>query len=679
MRGKRNVGFVARFTLISAVLLGGVGVVLASLLGALIEERATEGTADFGEALTRLGLVPILDPDDLEGPFTVDTAAEVEAAVAALGVGSPEMRPLRLKIFNADGVMVHSDNPELVGGSFKSSDLRRALEGNLVSAYTELESLDEADEQDFTEALEVYVPIELGTGRTVGVVEIYLPWGPVAADIRHDRRVVYGVLVAALGVFYLVMSRLVWQTSRRLRTSAERNAYLAHHDTLTGLPNRALLLERLEQSIARSHTSGGGVGVLLIDLDRFKEVNDTLGHDVGDELLSRVGGRLADQLRGIDTVARLGGDEFVALLPQIASVSDAEAAATRILEALHRPFTIRGMELAVEASVGVACYPDHGEESGTLLQHADVAMYTAKRDRGVHKVYDPCADGSSLARMTMVTDLRRALEQDQFFLHYQPKQELADGTVRSVEALIRWQHPQLGMIPPGDFIPVAEQTGLIVALTDRVVAMAMSQLCAWQRAGLELSVSVNLSARNLTDVGLPARIACAAEELGVDLALLEVEVTETSAMADPAGAAVVLRSLADLGVRVSIDDYGTGYSSLAYLRGLSVHALKIDGSFVTGMLGQPDDAVIVRSTIDMAHNLGLEVVAEGVEDAATLQELRGLGCDVAQGYFLSPPLPADELLEFVRESEPSQVGAAVTAELATASDETGDEIDEKAS
>jgi predicted signal transduction protein with EAL and GGDEF domain len=339
----------------------------------------------------------------------------------------------------------------------------------------------------------------------------------------------------------------------------------------------------------------------------------------------------------------------VVLLPHVVSRAAAMLVAERVLDALHRPFYVDGIELAVEASIGIACFPEHGEDQGSLLKHADVAMYVAKEARGTFAVYDAQSDTSSLSRTTLLTELRRALDEHELVLYYQPTSRLSDGAVCSVEALVRWNHPTRGLVPPDDFIPIAEQTGLISPLTTYVLSEALRQLRVWLDEGRDLSVAVNLSARNLMDPRLPELVAALLAAAGVEPGRLEVEVTETSAMADPTRAAAVLRGLSDLGVTVAVDDYGTGYSSLSYLRSLPISTLKIDRSFVTRMLQDEGSAVIVRSTIELAQNLGLRVVAEGVEDAATYAELARLDCHIAQGYFISRPVPPELLAPMLDE------------------------------
>jgi diguanylate cyclase (GGDEF)-like protein len=648
----RTMSLLTRFGVASAVLLAVVGIVLAETLSALIEKRAWVQAEHTAVVAVGLGIAPRLDSSEFASPIEGPDKKSLDRAMAEAALTQNGYQVLRVKVFNSSGTVIYSDLEQIVGKTYGSADLERALDGDLVSKTTTLDDQDELlDNASIgSKALEVYVPLTYGAGEPVGVAEIYLPYAPVADAIAQDVRLLYATLVAALLAFYLLMFRIVARASRRLLdqahelgASAERNEYLAHHDVLTALPNRTLLSDRLERAVLEARRRGTDVGVLLIDLDRFKEVNDTLGHQTGDALLRQVGDRIADELREMDTVARLGGDEFVVLLPQLESIDAAIRVTQRILDGLHRPFTVQGIDLAVEASIGIACYPDHGGDHGVLLQHADVAMYVAKEARGTYAVYDAGSDTSSLSRTTLLNELRRALDERELVLYYQPTAELSDGAVRSVEALVRWQHPTRGLLTPMEFVPVAEQTGLISDLTTYVISEALRQLRVWLDEGRDLCVSVNLSARNLMDPNLPVLVESLLAQAGVDASRLEVEVTETSAMADPILAAAVLSGLSELGVSVAVDDYGTGYSSLSYLRSLPIGTLKIDRSFVTRMRQDEGNAVIVRSTIELAHNLGLRVVAEGVEDLETYDVLAGLGCTVAQGYFLSRPVPPGTL------------------------------------
>jgi diguanylate cyclase (GGDEF)-like protein/PAS domain S-box-containing protein len=422
-----------------------------------------------------------------------------------------------------------------------------------------------------------------------------------------------------------------------LLRQSELNEHQAMHDGLTGLPNRTRFRERIEQAIALARR----------DLDRFKDVNDTLGHHAGDTLLVEVGRRLRGILRSSDTVARLGGDEFGVLISQPRSTSDVAVVIGKMRAALERSVMVEGLALPAEGSIGIAMFPAHGRDVDTLLRHADAAMYSAKESKAGHVFYDGSRSEANPARLTLISELRRAIEQRELVLYYQPKAALANGTVKSVEALLRWNHPERGLVGPDEFIPLAQQTGLIKPLTLYVLDEALSQCRDWQRAGLTLGVAVNLSVRNLLDADFPQQVKRLLQKREVDPGLLQLEITESTMLSDPVRTKRVLDKLAAMGIALSIDDFGTGYSSLSYLSQLPVNEIKIDRSFVMNMAESDNDAVIVRSTIDLGRNLGLQVVAEGVETEQAWDELSELGCTLAQGYYLSRPVPAAELTEWL--------------------------------
>ncbi len=428
-----------------------------------------------------------------------------------------------------------------------------------------------------------------------------------------------------------------------LKLQAGINEHQALHDALTGLPNRTLFRDRIEQAIAHARREDSYVAVAMMDLDRFKEVNDSLGHHAGDALLVEIGRRLRRVLRASDTVARLGGDEFGVLISQPRDTRDVVVAVERIRAALERPVIIDGLALSADASIGIALFPEHGDDVETLLRHADFAMYAAKEEKGGYVIYDGERSEADPSRLTLVSELRHAIERRELVLYYQPKAELSSGAVESVEALVRWQHPTRGLVAPDDFIPLAQQTGLMKPLTLYVIDDALRQCRAWQRAGMTLGVAVNLSVRNLLDDEFPDHVAQMLRKHRVDPSLLELEITESTMLTDPVRTKRVLERLSAMGLGLSIDDFGTGYSSLAYLSQLPVNEIKIDRSFVMNMNRRDNDSVIVRSTISLAHNLGLRVVAEGVETEQAWNELSELGCTVAQGYYLSRPVPAAEL------------------------------------
>jgi diguanylate cyclase (GGDEF)-like protein len=414
----------------------------------------------------------------------------------------------------------------------------------------------------------------------------------------------------------------------------------ALHDALTGLPNRALFRDRIEQAVHARRRSGAAA-VMLIDLNHFKEINDTLGHHAGDRLLQEVAQRLRATLGENDTVARLGGDEFGVLLPDLRIGADADMVAHRLLGQLREPYSIDGLTLEIDGSIGIAMHPDHGSGVEQLIQRADIAMYAAKESSRGHMTFEPQLDRYSPRRLTLAGALRGAIGDGEIVLFFQPKSEVATGRIVGVEALARWQHPTLGLIAPAEFVPIAEQTGLIGPLTSHVLNSALRQLRDWRDEGLELTVAVNLSARSFLDAQLASEIPRLLHRWGVPAHCLELEITESMLMADPGRAKVTLERLAAIGLGLSVDDFGTGYSSLANLKRLPVDGLKIDKSFVIDMAHDASDAAIVRSTIELAHNLGLRVVAEGVESADAWNRLMEMGCDLAQGFHVARPLPAD--------------------------------------
>lgn len=427
---------------------------------------------------------------------------------------------------------------------------------------------------------------------------------------------------------------------------------LATTDSLTGLPNRALFNDRLTLAIAAAARDGEKqVVLMLMDLDRFKEINDTLGHAAGDQILIAMGQRLSSVLRESDTLARLGGDEFAILLPNVANGrKTVERVAHKVMQCFNTPFKYGDSELFLGAGIGVVIYPEHGEDVSTLLSRADVAMYgTKNRDVG-YLFYDAALDPNAQQRLQLSGELRRALARNEFVLHYQPKIDIRSGRVTSVEALIRWRHPRHGLIPPDQFIPLAERSGLIRPITDWVIETAVEQCRHWHSSSYQLRVAVNVPGRIFQDPALVERLAGILGATGTPAHCLEIEITENVLMADIEHISRILGRISDLGVHISIDDFGTGYSSLAYLKKLPLHTLKIDKSFVMDMSRDENDAAIVRSTVDLAHNLGYQVVAEGVESHDTYQILSGLGCDGAQGFHISRPLAVENFNHWLTES-----------------------------
>jgi diguanylate cyclase (GGDEF)-like protein len=431
------------------------------------------------------------------------------------------------------------------------------------------------------------------------------------------------------------------QMQSAIANREEEIRYQATHDALTGLPNRTLFLDRLSYAIAGAkRTTGPSVGMIMMDVDRFKEINDTLGHQVGDQLLIEIGRRLEHTLRQSDTVARLGGDEF-AVMFMAETFRHAEEVAARIEGAFDTPIILGDVSVDVNASLGIALYPAHADDAGTLMRHADIAMYDAKREHSGVAIYEPGRDEHTLRRLSLIMDLRQAILRDELELYFQPKADVKSERVVHAEALVRWNHPRHGVMTPDEFIPLAEQSGKISLITKWVIRKAIAQCAEWRREGLELAIAVNLSALDLFDSELPTFVSGLLSDAGVPPASIVLEITESAVMKDAAFAQKMLADLKRRGVCLAIDDFGTGYSSLAHLKRLPVDELKIDKSFVLNLSeSAADDLVIVRSTIELGHNMGLVVIAEGVETAEAWQILKRLGCDMAQGYYMSKPLPA---------------------------------------
>lgn len=465
-------------------------------------------------------------------------------------------------------------------------------------------------------------------------------WVHLTASMIRDRegRSLYG-----LGIVENITER---------KQMEERLNYLATHDPLTNLPNRAVVFDRLSQALVRAPWNKRLIAVMFLDLDHFKRINDTLGHAIGDLLLKAVAERLATCVRGGDTVARLGGDEFTFILADVARVEDVSKVASKIFNAFSTPFWVEGHELFITPSIGISLYPNDGESPETLLKNADTAMYRVKElGRNNFQLYSAAMNARASERLKLESSLRHALERKEFLLHYQPRLDIATGQITGVEALLRWQRPDSGMVSPTEFIPLAEETGLIVPIGEWVLHTACAQNKAWQVAGLPpICVAVNLSARQFQQKNLLETVARVLEEAGLAPNHLELELTEDIIMKDMENTIETLRGLQAMGIQISVDDFGTGYSSLAYLKKLPVDAIKIDKSFVINMKGNKNDEMIVHSAINLAHNLGLKVIAEGVEDQKTRDLLAALGCDAAQGYYMARPMPAADLTRWLKES-----------------------------
>jgi diguanylate cyclase (GGDEF)-like protein len=637
----------AKFALASMVPVVAIGFVLGYYLKQRIEQRALANAREVAVLSSRLGFQPLLSPEDLRRGVS---PAHVRALDRRLGSDVMGDQVARVKIWDPAGRVMYSDDRGVVGRRFSpSEELEKALGGKVASEVSHLTNAENVGDRSYGELFEVYVPLRFGSSRRpAGVFEMYLPYKPIASTIAHDTHTAYLLLLSGLAILYATLFRMVASASKRLRRQAEENRHQALHDALTGLPNRTLFQDRVQQALATARRDHTNIAVMVIDLDRFKDVNDTLGHQSGDLLLRALGPRLCGALRESDTVARLGGDEFGVLLPTVEDSQAAVRIAAKLEQAVGQEFAFDELVLETELSIGIALFPEHGEDVDTLLRRADVAMYLAKEgDIGV-ELYAPERDHYSPARLGLLGELRRALEQEELVLHYQPKASFTDGGVTSVEALVRWQHPDRGLLQPAEFVPFAEHTGLMRPLTLYVIDHALRQAHQWEAQRLSLGLAVNLSARDLLDLELSQEVADLLARWQVAPSRLELEVTESTILSDPLRARAMLTRVSELGVRVAIDDFGSGYTSLGYLKRLPVDVLKIDKSFVLSMATDDHDAVIVRSAIDLGHNLGLEVVAEGVESEQTWHELARLGCDLGQGFYLAKPMDGPALAQWMR-------------------------------
>lgn len=443
-------------------------------------------------------------------------------------------------------------------------------------------------------------------------------------------------------------------TSIVVMRSVARQAKLLQHqamyDGLTNLPNRALFSDRFQQAIYHGRRNNQTFALLSLDLNGFKEINDTLGHQAGDHVLQVVADRLRTSLRESDTVARMGGDEFTVLLTNVHGTDGVATVCKKLVRTLDEPIDYGGQQIEASASLGAAVYPDHGEDATDLLRASDVAMYHAKHGQTGYKLYDRKLRDTASNRVVMKHEIRDAIDKHELVLHYQPRIDFRTGMINGVEALVRWNHPRLGLLYPDKFIEQAEESGFIKPLTEYVLREALRQCEKWNDMGLNLAVSVNISAINVQDPKFPAKLAELLAEVKVDAHQLELEITETAVMAEPVRAIECITQLHELGLQVAVDDFGTGYSSMAYLKELMVAKIKIDRSFVRDMANNHGDAVIVRSTVELGHNLGLKVIAEGVENQVVWERLKELGCDDAQGFHMGKPIDADELLTWIRKS-----------------------------
>ena len=627
------------FGVLSAVVMIVVAFGLQSTMHHRIESRARADAVDSTRFVTRIAIEPVLRGRDLSaGELPVQVRNRLDAVVRD-GVDKGVLQ--RIKIFDVTSRLVYSDNARQLGRQTpESPELRSGLAGRSTSKFADIVDGDHQDEGDVGLLLEVYVPLQLGD-RPDGVVELYVPYALNQAAVREQSRQLLALLVGALSLLWLTLMAIVATVSGRLRDELSRNRYQALHDALTGLPSRVLFFDRLERATAASRRRGTIAAVLVLDLDGFKDVNDSYGHAVGDLLLQQVAQRLPVGMRDSDTVARLGGDEFAAVLSDLTDLPAIDRVAASFMAAFSEPFLLGCAELRVMPSVGVAVQGRDGDEPDELLRKADAAMYAAKRAGGGLAHYDPDRDDAT-TRLLALAEMREAIEQGQLRLHYQPSVRLHDSIVTGAEALVRWEHPTRGLLPPSEFVPLAEQSELIAPLTAWVIDAAARQCRAWLDDDLDMCVAVNLSARHVVDERLPALVRAALERHALPAYRIVFEITETALINRPDDARRVLAELSALGVNIAIDDFGTGYATLSWLQHLPFNALKIDRSFVADVMTGGPGLELVRYTTQLAHAMGKAVVAEGVESAAQYRALGQLGCDHAQGFWIGRPMPDGE-------------------------------------
>jgi diguanylate cyclase len=628
----------AAITLVPVFVLGAV--LAASYRSEARRRGIAEGRSE-GSLIGKTLIEPLLVSGDLSKGLTTEQWIETRQVVLK---SIKDGDVVRLRIRDMSGYVVYSDD----GSGFAEMPDEEALDvarGKLITKVTTVNADNNDHGPSGVQAVEAYRPLRGGPDAAiVGVLEVYLPYAPIAHEVSAGLTTLYWNLAVGLAMLYLAVFSISAFVSRGLRRQLAVNAFLAQHDTLTALPNRTLFHDRARAAVADAAANGWPVAIAIADLDRFKEVNDTLGHHNGDRLLTELASRLADHARKGDTVARLGGDEFGIILQE---VEDAEVALQRLRTIIDHEVDVSGLPLSVEASIGYVLAPEDGTDIDELLQRADVAMYVAKSQHAGVTRYDATFNHYDAANLALIGELRHGIDDDQLVLHYQPKARLSDSHIEAVEALVRWQHPTLGLLYPDRFLPLAEQTDVIDKLTTWVLRRALRDVSTLSD---EIAIAVNVSARNLARADFGSRVVELLRQAGVAPNRLIIEITETALLADPTRAAGILLELDMAGVKVSIDDFGKGQTSLGYLSELRVHELKIDRTFVSDMLVNRAHAAIVRSIVDLGHNLALRVVAEGVETEAVLAGLRQTGCDVAQGYLLARPMAFAQLTTWLAAS-----------------------------
>jgi len=633
---------VLRFAVYTALTVGLAAAGLLFLAHRYATKRAESAVRFHARFVADSILRDRLRPDDFAAPVEEERRGQLDGLFRreVLLEGG-----LRATLYGRSGQVTYSSDHSLIGTrAVDEGLLRAALGGKSVGDAGRLDNQDGRGKG--VRVLETYAPVRLGSTVPAGVFQLDQDYGPVAAAARQAFLPIALVLAPALLLLYALLLPILHRVTGELRAHVRHVEHLARHDLLTGLPNRLLFRERLEQALESAPGDAASLAVLFLDLDRFKELNDALGHQIGDLVLREAGRRLRAAVRETDTVARLGGDEFAVLAPTAAHPDSALDLARRIARALEEPLALDGILVQVEASMGIALSPVHGRDADTLLRRADVAMYRSKKLGSGAELYAREKDHHSPDRLALIGELRRAIAQGEIVLHYQPLATMPGGEVQAVEALVRWQHRVQGLLRPDDFVPLAESSGLIRALTRHVLEEALRQCRAWAEKGIELGVAVNIAGRDLLDLRLPEEVEALVRRWQVEPGRLTLEISENAVLADPMRTRLILARLSALGVRLAIDDFGCGHASLGHLKRLPLDVLKIDRSLVLTMSDDDRDAAIVRSIIDLGHSLGLTVVAEGVETDRAWTRLAQLGCDAAQGFYVGRPAPPERLLRF---------------------------------
>ena len=632
---------VLRFAVVTALGLALAGAVILAVVREIDQRHAVRAATDRAHFTGETFLREVLRPADVTAPVRGKRRQELDRLMHRYSLSDGA---LRISLVGAADTVTYSTDHRRIGVlSGDRAALAEARAGSIVSRVTNVPAV---GRRGTVKALVATVPIALAHD-TVGVVSIEQDYGPIAADARESLLPVAAVLELALLALFVLLVPTLARASRRLRAFVVEIRYRASHDSLTGLSNREGLHEHLATALA-GRDDGSHVAVLLIDLDRFKEVNDSLGHDAGDELLREIARRL-ERVAGGAPVSRLGGDEFALVLAPTTPQAAVELGHA-VRHSIEAPGSIGGIPVSVDASVGIALAPEDGSEVGQLVRRADVAMYAAKDARAGVLRYEAANDRNDAAKLVLMTELRVAVEREELEVHYQPIVTADTGVLRKVEALVRWRHPTQGLLQPGAFIPLAEHTRLVVDLNRLVLEEAVRQCGVWRRRGADLGVAVNISVLDLLERSFAADIEGVLRGAGFPASALTIEITEGAFVQEPERVRRTLEPLRTLGVQVAIDDFGTGYSSLSYLKELPVDLLKIDRAFVTDLPGSEASTAIVAAAIELSHRLGLTVVAEGVEDELQYDCLADLGCDLIQGYVVSPPVSASGFSRLMAEA-----------------------------